>query len=109
MATMLRDSMVHAREDMEMRVLTEARVDARRNILAVNAAMEADRALLSKEDEASINQAIANLETAMAGEDREAINDAAEALENASRPFAEARMDSRIRQALAGQNVDEVH
>ena len=33
----------------------------------------------------------------------------AEALENASRPFAEARMDSRIRQALAGQNVDEVN
>jgi molecular chaperone HscA len=109
MATMLRDSMVHAREDMEMRVLTEARVEGRRNILAVNAAMDADRALLTKEDEANINQAIANLETAMAGEDRDAINDAAEALENASRPFAEARMDSRIRQALAGQNVDEVH
>jgi len=109
MATMLRDSMVHAREDMEMRVLTEARVDARRNILAVNAAMEADRALLSKDDEANIKQAIANLETAAAGDNREAINDAAEALENASRPFAEARMDSRIRQALAGQNVDEVN
>ncbi|MBP3127572.1 Fe-S protein assembly chaperone HscA [Thalassospira sp. ER-Se-21-Dark] len=109
MATMLRDSMVHAREDMEMRVLTEARVEARRNILAVNAAMEADRALLTKEDEANIKQAIANLETAAAGDNRDAINDAAEALENASRPFAEARMDSRIRQALAGQNVDEVH
>lgn len=109
MATMLRDSMVHAREDMEMRVLTEARVEARRNILAVNAAMNADRALLTKEDEANIKQAIANLETAAAGDNRDAINDAAEALENASRPFAEARMDSRIRQALAGQNVDEVH
>ncbi|KZC99740.1 MULTISPECIES: Fe-S protein assembly chaperone HscA [unclassified Thalassospira] len=109
MATMLRDSMVHAREDMEMRVLTEARVEARRNILAVNAAMDADRALLTNEDEANIKQAIANLETAAAGDNRDAINDAAEALENASRPFAEARMDSRIRQALAGQNVDEVH
>ncbi|CAM3535400.1 Fe-S protein assembly chaperone HscA [Thalassospira profundimaris] len=109
MATMLRDSMVHAREDMELRVLTEARVEARRNILAVNAAMDADRALLTKEDEANIKQAIANLETAAAGDNRDAINDAAEALENASRPFAEARMDSRIRQALAGQNVDEVH
>jgi len=109
MATMLRDSMVHAREDMEMRVLTEARVEARRNILAVNAAMNADRALLTKEDEANIKHAIANLETAAAGDNRDAINDAAEALENASRPFAEARMDSRIRQALAGQNVDEVH
>ncbi|KJE37136.1 hypothetical protein UF64_00125 [Thalassospira sp. HJ] len=109
MATMLRDSMMHAREDMEMRVLTEARVEARRNILAVNAAMAADKALLTAEDETNINQAIGNLETAMAGEDRDAINDAAEALENASRPFAEARMDSRIRQALAGQNVDEVN
>ena len=109
MATMLRDSMVHAREDMELRVLTEARVEARRNILAVNAAMNADRALLTKEDEANIKHAIANLETAAAGDNRDAINDAAEALENASRPFAEARMDSRIRQALAGQNVDEVH
>ncbi|QPO13166.1 Fe-S protein assembly chaperone HscA [Thalassospira sp. A40-3] len=109
MATMLRDSMVHAREDMEMRVLTEARVEARRNILAVNAAMNADRALLTKEDEANIKHAIANLETAAAGDNRDAINYAAEALENASRPFAEARMDSRIRQALAGQNVDEVH
>jgi molecular chaperone HscA len=62
MATMLRESMVHAREDMEMRVLTEARVEARRNILAVNAAMEADRALLTKEDETNIKQAIAELE-----------------------------------------------
>ena len=109
MANMLRDSMVHAREDMEMRVLTEARVEARRNILAVRAAMAADRALLSAEDETNINNAITALETAMAGDDRDAINEAAEALENASRPFAETRMDSRIRQALAGQNVDEVN
>lgn len=109
MANMLRDSMVHAREDMELRVLTEARVEARRNILAVGAAMEADRALLAPEDEENINNAIAALESAMAGDDRDAINEAAEALENASRPFAEARMDSRIRQALAGQNVDEVN
>lgn len=109
MANMLRDSMVHAREDMELRVLTEARVEARRNILAVRAAMEADRDLLTAEDDKNINDAIAKLETAMAGDDRDAINEAAEALENASRPFAEARMDSRIRQALAGQNVDEVN
>lgn len=109
MANMLRDSMVHAREDMVMRLLTEARVEARRNILAVQAAMEADRDLLTAGEEAEITRAIAELETAMAGDDRDAINTAAETLENASRPFAEKRMDSRIRQALAGQNVDEVN
>ena len=109
MANMLRDSMVHAREDMLMRLLTEARVEAKRNILAVQAAMDADRALLTAEDDKNINDAIAKLEAAMGGDDRDVINDAAEALENASRPFAESRMDSRIRQALTGQNVDAVN
>ena len=106
---MLRESMVHAREDMEMRLLTEARVEARRNVLAVQAAMNADRALLTPEDEDNIAGAIAKLEAAMSGEDRDLINEQAEALEDASRPFAEARMDARIRQALAGRNVDQVN
>ncbi len=109
MANMLRESMVHAREDMEMRLLTEARVEARRNVLAVQAAMNADRALLTPEDEDNIAGAIAKLEAAMSGEDRDLINEQAEALEDASRPFAEARMDARIRQALAGRNVDQVN
>ncbi|MFC4238279.1 Fe-S protein assembly chaperone HscA [Thalassospira xianhensis] len=109
MANMLRESMVHAREDMEMRLLTEARVEARRNVLAVQAAMNADRALLTSEDEDNIAAAIAKLEAAMSGEDRDLINEQAEALEDASRPFAEARMDARIRQALAGRNVDQVN
>ncbi len=109
MANMLRESMVHAREDMEMRLLTEARVEARRNVLAVQAAMNADRALLTPEDEDNISAAIAKLEAAMSGEDRDLINEQAEALEDASRPFAEARMDARIRQALAGRIVDQVN
>ncbi|WP_404420958.1 Fe-S protein assembly chaperone HscA [Thalassospira australica] len=109
MANMLRESMVHAREDMEMRLLTEARVEARRNVLAVQAAINADRALLTPEDEDNIAAAIAKLEAAMSGEDRDLINEQAEALEDASRPFAEARMDARIRQALAGRNVDQVN
>ena len=109
MANMLRESMVHAREDMEMRLLTEARVEARRNVLAVQAAMNADRALLTPDDEDNIAGAIAKLEAAMSGEDRDLINEQAEALEDASRPFAEARMDARIRQALAGRNVDQVN
>ncbi len=109
MANMLRESMMHAREDMEMRLLTEARVEARRNILAVQAAINVDRPLLERQDEDNIMAAIAKLEAAMSGEDRDLINQQAEALEDASRPFAEARMDSRIRQALAGRNVDQVN
>ncbi len=108
MANMLRDSMVHAREDMELRLLTEARVEARRNILAVQAAMQADAELLDDDDKAAITGAVNALETAMQGDDRQVINDLAEALDTASRPFAEKRMDRGIRRALAGQNVNNV-
>ncbi|OSQ35067.1 Fe-S protein assembly chaperone HscA [Thalassospira sp. MCCC 1A01428] len=108
MANMLRDSMVNARGDMELRLLTEARVEARRNILAVQAAMKADAELLDADDEGAIAAAVTELETAMAGDDRQIINDLAEALDTASRPFAEKRMDRGIRRALAGQNVNSV-
>jgi molecular chaperone HscA len=108
MANMLRDSMVNARGDMELRLLTEARVEARRNILAVQAAMKADAELLDADDEGAIAAAVAELETAMAGDDRQIINDLAEALDTASRPFAEKRMDRGIRRALSGQNVNSV-
>ncbi|OKH86953.1 Fe-S protein assembly chaperone HscA [Thalassospira sp. TSL5-1] len=108
MANMLRDSMVHARDDMELRLLTEARVEARRNILAVQAAMKADAELLDDQDKTAIDAAVGELEAAMQGDDRQVINDLAEALDAASRPFAEKRMDRGIRRALAGQNVNNV-
>ncbi|MFH1804009.1 MAG: Fe-S protein assembly chaperone HscA [Pseudomonadota bacterium] len=108
MANMLRDSMVNARQDMELRLLTEARVEARRNILAVQAAMKMDQELLTSGDSKAINTAIDRLEAAMAHDDRDVINDLAEALDGVSRPFAERRMDRGIRTALAGHNIDDV-
>ncbi len=48
MADMLRDSLVHARDDMEQRLLIEARVEADRVLLALDAALAADGALLSQ-------------------------------------------------------------
>jgi molecular chaperone HscA len=42
MANMLRDSMEHAREDMILRLLAEARVEAERAVLALESALAAD-------------------------------------------------------------------
>ncbi|MBT5013474.1 MAG: hypothetical protein HON02_03395, partial [Rhodospirillaceae bacterium] len=42
------------------------------------------------------------------GDDRDAIGHAAEALEDASRPFAEKRMDRGIRSALRGVGVEDL-
>jgi molecular chaperone HscA len=108
MADMLRASMEHARDDMERRLLIEARVEARRVLLALAAAINADGALLDGSVRAAIAGQMDRIESLLSGGDRHAINDAVEALDKLSRPFAQARMDRAIRSALTGRQVDEV-
>jgi molecular chaperone HscA len=108
MADMLYDSIEHAETDMMQRFLVEARVEARRNLLALDAALAKDGGLLTVEERATIEAGRTRLEAAIAGDDRDAINAAAEALETLSKPFAERRMDRGIREALAGLSVGEL-
>jgi molecular chaperone HscA len=100
--------MDNAEADMNLRLLTEARVEARRGILALQAALSKDGMLLSDEERAAIDAARARLETAMNGEGRDEINAAAEALETLSKPFAERRMDRGIREALSGMSMGDL-
>ena len=108
MADMLYDSLDNAEADMTLRLLTEARVEARRNLLALEAALARDGDLLSVEERGALDAGRARLEAALSGDDREAINAAAEALEMLSKPFAERRMDRGIRDALSGLSVSEL-
>jgi molecular chaperone HscA len=108
MADMLRDSLVHARDDMEQRLLIEARVEAERVLLALNAALSADGSLLSGEERAGIDSAIAKLRQAIKGEDRDLINAAVEGLDHATHAFAQRRMDRAVALALKGHSLDEV-
>jgi molecular chaperone HscA len=108
MADMLYDSLDHAEDDMAKRLLTEARVEAKRNLLALDSALAKDGGLLSAEERAGLDAARARIETAMAGEDRDEVNAAAEALETLSKPFAERRMDRGIREALSGMAVKDL-
>jgi molecular chaperone HscA len=108
MADMLYDSLDNAEADMMQRLLTEARVEARRSLLALESALAKDGALLNTEERAAIDAGRARLEAAMAGDNRDEINAAAEALETLSKPFAERRMDRGIREALSGLSVKEL-
>jgi molecular chaperone HscA len=108
MADMLYDSLDHAEEDVARRLLTEARVEARRNLLALDAALGRDGGLLSAEERAALDAARARVETAMAADNRDEITAAAEALETLSKPFAERRMDRGIREALSGMAVSDL-
>jgi molecular chaperone HscA len=108
MAAMLYDALQHGAADMQLRVLTEARVEARRVLGALTSALAADGDLLSDDERRSIDRQMAALESAISGEDRDAINAAAENLEKLSHPFSERRMDRGIRAALSGRDVRDI-
>lgn len=108
LTAMLDAAFQNARTDIVARLLAEARVDARRLAGAIAAAVALDGDLLTEADRAVLEAAERRLEAALDGTDRDEILNATEALEAASRPFAEARMDRNIRAALAGQSVSRL-
>jgi molecular chaperone HscA len=107
-AQMLRDSFAHAQDDMRLRALREARVDADRLLLATQSALDADGELLTEDDRRAIGALMARLRNLAASEDHDAINAAAEALAKGTEEFAAARMNRGIRVALAGRNIEDV-
>lgn len=106
--TMLRDSIEHARDDMDARNLQEQRVDADRLLEALTSALaqDGDR-LLDASERKSIESAMQALATARDGDNIEAIKSAIEELDKVSSAFAARRMDDGIRTALRGHTLDE--
>jgi molecular chaperone HscA len=105
---MLIDSYEHAEEDMAARLLLTERVEADRIMDATRAAMAADAELLAPEVRAAIDAALADLAAKRAGTDHRAIHAAVEALDLASKPFAEQRLNRSIERAMTGRKVDDV-
>ncbi len=105
---MLLESYEHAEEDMKARLLLTERVEADRILAATRAAMVVDAELLDPEVRVQVDAALAELERRKAGVDHRAIHDAVVALDAASKPFAERRMNRSIDRAMAGRHVDDV-
>ncbi|HRD95895.1 MAG TPA: Fe-S protein assembly chaperone HscA [Rubrivivax sp.] len=105
---MLQDGFAHADEDMAVRKLREARVEAERMVLATQAALAADGGLLEAPEQEAIRQLITATQATARGEDADAIEKAVERLAEGTEAFAAARMNHGIRQALAGRRVEEV-
>ncbi|SDI61500.1 Chaperone protein HscA [Ferrimonas sediminum] len=106
---MLTESMTHAKEDIELRMLTEQRIEAQRVIESLTAALAADGAeLLRQPDQQALVTRMEQLQQLCEGTDGQSIKDAIDALDKASAEFAARRMDLSIRRALSGQSVDNV-
>jgi molecular chaperone HscA len=104
---MLIESFEHAEEDLVKRNLLIERVEGERILAATRAAFVSDAKLLDDEVRAAGDQAMAELAEAMAGEDYLKIRAAVEALDLATKPFAQARMNRAVDAQLRGKTLDE--
>ncbi|GAB1142357.1 MULTISPECIES: Fe-S protein assembly chaperone HscA [Shewanella] len=107
-AGMLKDSMQNAKEDIELRMLTEQRVEAARVLESLHSALAKDGELLSQEERTLVDRAMADLSETAANGDVDAIKAAIEAVDAQTQEFAARRMDNSIRAALKGQSVDNI-
>ena len=107
-ASMLKDSMAHSKDDALRRALKEAQVEALRLIEAVQSALRHDGELLSDVQRGKIEADIAKLQIAALGDNRRQLAQAMNDLEAETREFAAKRMDKSIRTVFAGKNIDEL-
>jgi molecular chaperone HscA len=112
-ARMLMESHASADVDMKARALREEQVEAERILLATQAALDEDAALLSDEERAAVDAVMANTRDIVAQSqtgavDHLAVKAAVEALAHGTEEFASRRMDRSVRSALAGKALDQV-
>jgi molecular chaperone HscA len=105
-ARMLQDSFAHAADDMAARALAEAQVEADQVTTATRAALAADGDLLTVDERAAIDAALAEVAHCRAGADHHALVAATHALNRATGDFAARRMDRGVARALTGQRID---
>ena len=107
-AKMLQDSFTSAAGDMQARALREEQVEAERIVLATDAALTNDAALLSQQERDAIVLLITDVREKMQGEDHLVIKAAVEALARGTEDFAARRMDRSVHDALTGKTLNEI-
>jgi molecular chaperone HscA len=105
---MLMDSYEHAEEDLKLRQLTERIVEAEQVISATHKALDKDGDLLDEDERAELDGALRALADSIASRDSEGIRLRTEALDRASVPLAERRMNRAMREAMKGRTVESV-
>ncbi|MBQ0132751.1 MAG: Hsp70 family protein, partial [Comamonas sp.] len=105
---MLQDGFATAHEDMKVRALVEARVDADRMLLATQSALAADSDLLQASALSEIEAHMDLLRAKLGSDDAAEIEATTQGLAKATEAFAALRMNRGIREALAGKNVQSI-
>lgn len=102
---MIEDSYKHAKEDIEARLLAEAKIEAQREILTLEASMRESPEVLDGDEEDNMKKAIKSLSKVSGTFDRDKIKASIKKLKEASEHFNEKRMNFLLQQTLKGKKV----
>jgi molecular chaperone HscA len=107
-ARMLQESFATAENDMHVRAVVEARVDADRMMLATLSAIEADGDLLDEQQRSDLEHQVRQLRSSCDSTDAKVIEAATQVLARQTEAFAALRMNRGIQKALAGKNITSI-
>jgi molecular chaperone HscA len=103
--TMLMDSITHAKDDIAIRALVEARTEGEQLLDTTEKFIQKNTALLTQDELMQTAAAMQALQLALTMEDKDLLQKKITELNDISRPYAERIMDAAIGQAMKGSKV----
>jgi molecular chaperone DnaK len=105
---MVEESFTYAEADVEARMLIEARNEADTVLVHAARALRQGAELVSADERATIEAAVAALRAAREGSDRDGIHEATTAVNRATEHLAEVLMDAALKGALGSRRAAEL-
>jgi molecular chaperone HscA len=102
---MLSDSIAHAKEDMNIRALLEAKTEATQVLQSAEKFLKTNTEILSEEEIAGIRLYVKALEEVLDSNDKDLIHLRLDQLNEFTQPFAQRVMDNVISKAMKGKKV----
>jgi len=103
---MLMDSITHAKDDVNQRMIIEARVEGEQMVSTVEKFMQKNTDFLSEDEIAQTNAYLTALKEELSKGDKDSIHKAIDTLNEYTRPFAERLMDVAISHAMRGKSIE---
>lgn len=104
---LLTEGFENAQEDRVKRSLFETKIEAERELMALEQALEEDGSLLDEQERSQLEDSMQAVMSSLSGESQNAIEIAVVRLKSHSNSFAAVRMNRNINQALKGTSVKD--
>ncbi|WP_342645197.1 Fe-S protein assembly chaperone HscA [Mucilaginibacter sp. CSA2-8R] len=104
---MLMDSITNAKDDVNQRMIIEARTEGEQMVYTAERFVQKHGELLTIAEVAETHQYVQALKEVLTSNDKDLILKKVDELNNLTRPFAERVMDQAISTAMTGKKIDE--